>query len=56
MYVRLMQLTRENQSSIFSIIKIVSVLIIFGYGVMTEPVTWRKVVGILCAGAALYLL
>jgi hypothetical protein len=56
MYVRLIQLTRENQSNIFSIIKIVAVLIIFGYGLMSEPVTWRKALGICFAVAALYLL
>jgi hypothetical protein len=56
MYVRLLQSTHKNQSNIFSIIKIVAVLIIFAYGLMTEAVTWRKVVGILCAVAALYLL
>ena len=56
MYVRLLQQTRENQTNIFSIIKIVAVLLIFGYGIMTESVSWRKVLGICFAVAALYLL
>jgi hypothetical protein len=56
MYVQLLQLAHKNQTDLFSVIKIVAVLIIFGYGAMTEAVTWRKVVGILCAVAALYLL
>jgi drug/metabolite transporter (DMT)-like permease len=56
MYVRLLQVTRDNQSNIFSIIKIVAVLFMFGYGIMSEPVTWRKVLGICFAVAALYLL
>ncbi len=56
MYVRLLQSTHRDQSNLFSIIKIIAVLIIFAYGITTEVVTWRKVLGILCAVGALYLL
>jgi len=54
MYVHLLQ--TRNKSSIFSVIKIAAVLLMFGYGVMTEPLAGRKIVGIFFAVAALYLL